>query len=88
MILRGVSFSILKFNNLIENNTKFENILTHWSVAQAGSSDEKNRGRKSRWTVPLSVNIDEEVADLQIVEAGGLGSILSKLQVKRGQPRK
>ena len=54
MILRGVSFSILKFDSL---DTKFENILTHWSVAQAGSSDEKNRGRKSRWTVPLSVSI-------------------------------
>ena len=35
-------------------NPKTENILTHWSVAQAGSNDEKNGGQKSRWTVPLS----------------------------------
>ena len=40
MILQGVSF----FNTKIfrENKTKNENILTHWSVAQAGSKDEKN----------------------------------------------
>ena len=37
-----------------ENKTKFENILTHWSVAQAGSNEEKTRGRKCRWTVSLS----------------------------------
>ena len=35
--------------------TKYENILTHWSVAQVGSNNEKNRGRKSRWTAPLSL---------------------------------
>ena len=29
------------------NLTKIEIILTHWSVAQAGSNDEKNGGRKS-----------------------------------------
>ena len=32
---------------------KNETILTQWSVAQAGLNDEKNWGRKSRWTVPL-----------------------------------
>ena len=30
-------------------------ILTHWSVAQAGLNDEKTRGRKSRWIVPLKI---------------------------------
>ena len=38
----------------IDHHAKNENILTHWSVAQAGSNDEKNGGRKSRWTVPLT----------------------------------
>ena len=33
--------------------TKLETILTRWSVAQAGSNDEKNWGQKSRWTVPF-----------------------------------
>ena len=33
--------------------SKIENILTHWSVAQAGSNDEKTEGRKSCWTVSL-----------------------------------
>ena len=31
--------------------TKIENILTH--ITQAGSNDEKNGGRKSRWTVSV-----------------------------------
>ena len=35
-------FSILKFEYLGKNKTKNENILTHWSAAQAGSNDEKN----------------------------------------------
>ena len=39
----------------IDHHAKNENILTHWSVAQAGSNDEKNGGRKSRWTVPLNI---------------------------------
>ena len=46
-------FSQLKIEYLGENETKYENILTHWSVAQAGRNEEKTRGRKSRWTVPL-----------------------------------
>ena len=34
--------------------SQIENILTHWSVGQSGSNDEKKtEGRKSRWTVPL-----------------------------------
>ena len=36
-----------KFEYLGENETKNENILTHWSVAQADSNDEKAGGRKS-----------------------------------------
>ena len=36
-----------KFEYLGENESKNENILTHWSVAQADSNDEKAGGRKS-----------------------------------------
>ena len=43
-----------KFEQLSEILTKVENILTHWSVAQAGLNDEQNGGRASGWTVPLS----------------------------------
>ena len=42
-----------KYKYLSKNETKNETILTHWSVAQAGSNDEENGGPKSRWTVPL-----------------------------------
>ena len=42
-----------KLEYLSENETKNENILNHWSVAQAGSNGEKTRGQKSRWTVPF-----------------------------------
>ena len=35
-------FSTLKYEYLGENETEFENILTHWSEAEAGSNDEKN----------------------------------------------
>ena len=38
MMLRG---DLETFEYLSENETRNENILTHWSVAQAGSSDEK-----------------------------------------------
>ena len=38
-ILRGTS---KKIEYLGENKTEFKNILTHCSVAQAGSNDEKN----------------------------------------------
>ena len=37
----------------ISAKTEIENVLTCWSVAQAGSNYEKNGGPKSRWTVPL-----------------------------------
>ena len=37
-------FSILKYEYLGKNETKFENIWTHWSVAQAGLNYEKTRG--------------------------------------------
>ena len=39
IIMQGASE---KFEYLGESETKNENILTHWSVAQAGSKDEKN----------------------------------------------
>ena len=57
MILHGVGIfdTIVNFEYLRENETKFENILTHWSVAQAGSNDEKNGGQKYPWTVSLSI---------------------------------
>ena len=35
-------FSILKFEYLSENQTKIENILSNWSVAQDGSNGEKD----------------------------------------------
>ena len=41
MIQRRVSFFILNFEYLGENETKNENILTYWSVAQASLNDEK-----------------------------------------------
>ena len=44
MILRESVFWILNFEYLCKNETKFENMLTHWSVAQAGSNDEKKLG--------------------------------------------
>ena len=57
MILRGVSFfSTLKYENLGKKETKFKNILNHWSVAEASLNDEKTTGRKSLWTVPLINN--------------------------------
>ena len=47
-------FLTLKYEYISENETEFKNILTHWSEAEAGSNDEKTRGPKYRWTVPLS----------------------------------
>ena len=44
IILRGTS---KKFEYLSENETEFENILTRWSVAQAGSKDEKSLYHKN-----------------------------------------
>ena len=48
-----LSKDLEKLEYLSENETKNENILNHWSVAQAGSNGEKTRGQKSRWTVPF-----------------------------------
>ena len=50
IILRRTS---KKFEYLGENETEFENILTHWSVAQAGSNDEKNWGSKISLDCPF-----------------------------------
>ena len=55
MIPRGVSFFILKFEYLSENQTKIENILTHWSVAQAGSNGELNWRLKISLDCPFKV---------------------------------
>ena len=60
MIPRGDWLCAVSYPGEIHKNannsvkTKIENILTHWSVAQAGSNDEKTGGRKSRWTVPFN----------------------------------
>ena len=59
---RGISYPgklvlfNLKFEKLREILIKSENILTHRSVAHADSNNEKNGGRKSRWTVSLMPN--------------------------------
>ena len=46
-IVLGLHFFLtLKYKYLGENETKNETILTHWSVGQAGSNDEKNWGSK------------------------------------------
>ena len=47
----------LKFEYLGENKTKFENISTHWSVAEAGSKDEKNWGSKISLDCPFKDNL-------------------------------
>ena len=46
-------FSILKFEYLSENQTKIENILTHWSVAQADSNGELNWRSKNSLDCPF-----------------------------------
>ena len=38
----SVSFFYTKIQIIGENMTKIKTILTHWSLAQAGSSNEKN----------------------------------------------
>ena len=45
----------LKYEYLGENETTFENVLTHWSVAQAGSNDEKICGPKISLDCPFKV---------------------------------
>ena len=54
MILRGTSE---KLEYLGENDTKKENIITHWSVAQAGSNDEKNWGSKISFDCPFNNSV-------------------------------
>ena len=51
MILHRVNLEKLEY--LGENETKFENISTHYSVAKADSNYEKKEVKKSRLTVPL-----------------------------------
>ena len=53
MILRGDSD---KYEYLGENETKFETILTHWSVVKAGSNNEKNKRSKIWLDRPYTTN--------------------------------
>ena len=46
IVLRGVSFLILKLEYLSKIETELENALTCLSEAQMGSNDEKNWGSK------------------------------------------
>ena len=52
IILRGTQE---KYEYLGENETKNQTVLTHWSVAQAGSNDEKNWGSKISLDCPFKV---------------------------------
>ena len=57
MIVRRSQFFILNFEYLGENKTKFENILTRWSVAHTSSNDEKNRGSKITLDCPFKESL-------------------------------
>ena len=46
-----------KYEYLGENKTKNKTILTHWSVAQASSNDEKNWGSKISLDCPFKSRI-------------------------------
>ena len=59
MMLRGDSE---KYSYLGENKAKNEHILTHWSVAQAGSNyEEKNWGSKFSLDFPLNPSVTGSV---------------------------
>ena len=53
-LLKNICELSIKKKYLDKNKTKSENILTHWSVAQADSNDEKTGGRKSLWNILLT----------------------------------
>ena len=55
-----------------------KNILTHWSEAEAGSNDEKTRGPKSRWTVPLRYGMVFWAQWTEKIPAEGFQLIISK----------
>ena len=65
IILRGTS---VKYEYLGENETKNENILTHWSVDQAGSNDEKNLGSIISLDCPFNIVV-------KFLGDGGRGTI-------------
>ena len=44
MVLLVETVSYIQY--ILYNENKFENVLTLWSVAQAGSNDKKNWGSK------------------------------------------
>ena len=50
-------FFILNFEYLGENETKFENILTNWSVVQTSLNDEKNCGSKISLDCPFNIRV-------------------------------
>ena len=53
----GLTFVLLNFEYLSEKETKNQTILTHWSVAQAGSNDEKNWWLKISLDCPLNNDV-------------------------------
>ena len=50
-------FFQFKITNISENETKNENVLTHWSVAKAGSNDKKTGGSKILLDCPFKYMI-------------------------------
>ena len=50
-------FLTLKFEYLSEISTNIENILTHWSVTQTGSNEEKNWRSKISLDCPFNKRI-------------------------------
>ena len=65
----GLTFVLLNFEYLSEKETKNQTILTHWSVAQAGSNDEKNWGLKISLDCPF--NNKDQVLPIDIVRHPG-----------------
>ena len=61
-------FSILNCEYLGENETKFENMLTRWSVAQTSSNDEKNWGSKILLDCPFKRTASRSVFDLMFFQ--------------------
>ena len=57
MILRGVNFE--KLEHLGEISTKIKTILTHYSLAQAGSNYEKNWGSKISLDCPFKYDTEK-----------------------------
>ena len=67
MILRRDSE---KFEYLSENETKIKNILTQWSVTQAGSNDDKNWRPKISLDCPFKGTVSQDWRKLLILSLG------------------